>query len=243
MNENRDADNLSSAHDGEVRAAYRRLAAEQPPASLDRAIQAEARAAVGNWRPRWLAPAALAATALLSLALVMRMATGPQPMVIRTAPGDAPLAEQKARPASVPDMPKRESAGLQNASPTADAMTTEVSAQGSADAALAEPERDERRQRLATLDGAGENPLEDNAQEVARSGAARAMPPAVSLSRALVGPEVNGCSEIQRGSPTVWIQCMRELAASRDKALSVELDAWRAQHPDLPLPGDLATPD
>jgi len=70
---------------GPLSRAYRELGDERPSASLDQAVISEARSAIAE-RPharrlhwRWAGMTALAATVLLSFALVMRIALEPQP--------------------------------------------------------------------------------------------------------------------------------------------------------------------
>ena len=84
-----------------LRAAYRKLPRAEPPPALDRAVLAQARAALVKQpeaarRPRWLLPVGLAATAVLAIGVAWRMDKQPEDRwPSRPA---TPAAEQPAAP-------------------------------------------------------------------------------------------------------------------------------------------------
>jgi len=85
-----------------LQAAYRKLPRVEPPAALDRAVLAQARAELTRQRPeaarrpRWLLPVGLAATAVLAIGVAWRMDKQPEDRwPSRPA---APTAEQPAAP-------------------------------------------------------------------------------------------------------------------------------------------------
>ncbi len=84
--------------------AYRETGREEPPASLDARILAEARggkAAPRGGKPRWLMPLSLAATVVLSVGIVLFMARqGATPVPMETAP-----VETTPVPAAKPSAP------------------------------------------------------------------------------------------------------------------------------------------
>ncbi len=94
---------MNDHRDGEISARYRALSDDAPPAALDEAIRAAARAAppqaiAGPGRPwfvRRAAPMALAATVLLSVGVVTRM--------VIERPDLQPPSEVASAPASVPE--------------------------------------------------------------------------------------------------------------------------------------------
>lgn len=89
---------MAEARDEDVRARYRALATEEPPAAIDDAIRAAARRAVSSApgavkkraTPRWAVPASIAAVLMLSFGVVIQMQT------------DAPKTELEMRAGSPP---------------------------------------------------------------------------------------------------------------------------------------------
>lgn len=107
---------MAEARDEDVRARYRALATEEPPAAIDDAIRAAARRAVSSApgavkkraTPRWAVPASIAAVLMLSFGVVIQMQTeapktelemraGSPPVFSQPPTAMAPL-EQEARP-------------------------------------------------------------------------------------------------------------------------------------------------
>jgi hypothetical protein len=97
---------MAEPRDDRVSAAYRELPGEGPPASLDAAIQAAARRAVGS-KPaagrRWQKPLSIAAVFMLAIAVTLQVERH-KPVVEDGAPVSAGSAEypvpQQAAPAS-----------------------------------------------------------------------------------------------------------------------------------------------
>jgi hypothetical protein len=83
----------------DVEAAYRRLPNIEPPAALDAAVLAAARAAVAKpaARARWLVPVSAAATAVLAIGLAFQLRErGKEPPWSEVVVTQAPLAESTA---------------------------------------------------------------------------------------------------------------------------------------------------
>lgn len=91
--------------------AYRELDREEPPASLDARILAQARgerAAPRGGKPRWLMPLSLAATIVLSVGIVLFMTRqGATPVPMETAPAAKPSTPSTA-PAPAPKVTPKE---------------------------------------------------------------------------------------------------------------------------------------
>lgn len=103
--------------DAPLTRAYREIAREEPPARLDAAILAQAKAAVAPHRggtPRWLVPLSLAATLALAVGVVLFMAregAGPLPPETTPAPAAKPSAPApKAAPKEAPRFDARDAA-------------------------------------------------------------------------------------------------------------------------------------
>lgn len=104
--------------DSPLTRAYREVGREEPPASLDARILAEARggkAAPRGGKPRWLMPLSLAATVVLSVGIVLFMTRqGATPLPMESAPVaevPAPAAKpstSSAAPAPAPKAAPRE---------------------------------------------------------------------------------------------------------------------------------------
>jgi hypothetical protein len=92
--------------DAPLTRAYREIAREEPPARLDAAILAQAKAAVAPRRggkPRWLMPLSLAATVALAVGVALFMAregAGPLP------PETVPAAKPDTSAAPAPKAPR-----------------------------------------------------------------------------------------------------------------------------------------
>ncbi len=88
--------------DSALARAYRETGREEPPAHLDAAILAQARAATAPRRggkPRWLMPLSLAATVVLSIGVVLLMSkpgVAPEPMEVPPSAAPAPAVTEKA---------------------------------------------------------------------------------------------------------------------------------------------------
>ncbi len=100
--------------DSPLTRAYRETGREEPSASLDARLLAEARgenAAPRGGKPRWLMPLSLAATVVLSVGIVLFMTRqGATPLPPETAPAvetPAPLATPAPAPKVVPKVTPR----------------------------------------------------------------------------------------------------------------------------------------
>lgn len=98
--------------DSALARAYRETGREEPPAHLDAAILAQARAAAPRHggKPRWLMPLSLAATVVLSIGVVLLMSkqgVAPEPTEVPLPAAPAvkekpPIATPKAAPTVAP---------------------------------------------------------------------------------------------------------------------------------------------
>ena len=85
--------------DPQVSAAYRALAAEEPPRALDEAILAASRSPAKGWTQRWALPLSLAAVMVLSVVVTLRVQQEQPELVTAEAPRAAPeAAPQKEQP-------------------------------------------------------------------------------------------------------------------------------------------------
>ncbi len=87
--------------DSPLSRVYRETGREEPPAHLDAAILAQAKAAVGTHRrkPRWFMPLSLAATVVLSVGVVLLMSregVTPVPMETPSPTPDVPVSKPAA---------------------------------------------------------------------------------------------------------------------------------------------------
>lgn len=105
--------------DSPLTRAYREVGREEPPASLDARILAEARggkAAPRGGKPRWLMPLSLVATVVLAVGIVMFMSRqGATPLPVETAPtvetpapSAAPVPVPKVAPKETPRFEARD---------------------------------------------------------------------------------------------------------------------------------------
>lgn len=93
---------MADARDDDVRARYRALATEEPPAAIDDAIRAAARRAVSSApgavrkraAPRWAVPASIAAVLMLSFGVVMQMQTEAPKTELEMRAGSPPVFSQ-----------------------------------------------------------------------------------------------------------------------------------------------------
>ncbi len=256
---------------GPLSRAYLELGDERPAASLDQAVISEARAAIAERRQsrrsqwHWAGITAVAATVLLSFALVMRVALEPQPV----AP--VPMADQqRANDGPSASALARESAGLAAPASNAPAEAPEVDTGLEAPSAKKEDtvrstnEQDEglsraprrlkaagARHELTTADREIAEPVSalDEMKPPSAASTAPASPPVAALpAYNTAGPPAPPASNeaLQKAGvkpPEEWLDEIASLRANGDEeAAEREYAEFRKAYPDY-VPGTVTTPN
>lgn len=218
---------------------YHGAQAGEPPAALDTAILAAARAAsrpTGRRRPWWQrlqVPVALAATVVLGVMLSLTMERHPpesqeMPATPSAAAPAGTNAERRstARPAPVesPTPPRAKAEALPRPAPAADA--TQPAAPPAAPTSV--PQATSR---------AAESPAPAPAQPAAKAMARER--PAEELRRMEAVPAAAGAASVL-STPAAWLEEIRQLRR-QGHAVEAErrLQEFRQAFPDYPLPEDL----
>lgn len=256
---------------GPLSRAYLELGDERPAASLDQAVISEARAAIAERRQsrrsqwHWAGITAVAATVLLSFALVMRVALEPQPvapvpMADKQRANDGPSASALAResaelaaPAEAPALHTGLEAPSAKKEDTARSINEQdeglsraprrLKAAGarheltSADRVIAEP--------VSTLD----EMKSPSAASTAPASTAPASPPVAALpADNAAGPPAPPASNeaLQKAGvkpPEEWLDEIASLRANGDEeAAEREYAEFRKAYPDY-VPGTVTTPN
>src|SRR5262245_61113020 len=90
---------MAEEQDPKVTAAYRALAAEEPPRALDEAILAASRRPARSWTQRYAVPLSLAAVLVLSVTVTLRIQhEAPELEKPDARPAQAPAATPQMAP-------------------------------------------------------------------------------------------------------------------------------------------------
>lgn len=250
--------------DKDVSRRYRELGRDEPPASLDVRIRAEARSALETHaaplvpptgRRRWYFPVAAAAVIMLAVAVTSQVereqstdavVTTPQQMKAQSAPAEKQNVEE-----AKPQQPARKVAPL--------AKETERPSSAPAQTAPAAPEprpfAQEPKDEVAAdsrIGGAAAGRREDsftrdNRARQERPASPPASPPAAaereaqsSRSRADAAPEgrlKRGAPPLYTNTPELWLKHIAELRTQgRHEEADKELEAFRKVYPGFAIP-------
>ncbi len=247
---------MTREHDDKrVTDAYRDLATERAPASLDKQVLAmasrEARTRYGLARA-WIRPVAWAATIGLTVAVVLEVSrytdvadVAPEPEMQTVSPAAPAGSDAEAKRRG----PERFEADLgKRADPASPADSAAQPEAARTDAARPEAARPKATQSLdsdavARELAADEVPLARQAEEQARmrEGEARAVPVIADqplAAAAIEKQEVASCDNGTRESAQRWYACIENLReAGLDDAAAEELDALRRAFPEFREPG------
>lgn len=222
MNDERDK---RADSDEAVARAYREFATERTPATLNEQVLREAAHEAGRGYARWigwLRPLAWAATAGLTIAIVIDLVDTPAP------DGDAvtEVYEEEALPAPA-------AAAEPDATPRPDA------AQERAKEARAERARAAGDTAPASAAFAVDDPsLLEEAADIAAARAGSAENERAAAARTLMR-EAPACDEAAREQPDTWYRCIERLRTEgRAEAAQRELEALAEAFPAYEPPGD-----
>ena len=264
MTTERNTGQAEDVTDVRVSEAYRDLAGERAPASLNERVLREARAHAGSgysWWVGWLRPAAWVATVGLCLAIVVEL-TNTQVTDIERS--DVPAALGPAAPDAARE--RVNEAHVRNGRPSGDELRQQAPARkNEADdvagytSGLATPaespqleERAEASDR-ATVSSAepkasadssffevNDAPIVDEAEEMARMREGPGQDPAGQSSLRAVAaradkPRTEDCNDEARSQPESWIECILDIERRGGDAGN-EREELQAAFPDIELP-------
>ena len=248
--------------DSRVSRAYRDLAGERAPASLNERVLREARANAGSgysWWMGWLRPAAWVATVGLCLAIVIELTNTPVADIERD---DVPAAREPAAPGIASE--RSDEQAVRHDETSADelrqqvpALKSEADDVGATAASLATPaepsrvdERAESAGRTAAPEakaGADRNfyqvtdaPILEDAEEMARMREGPAQDPAGQAAFSAVAERASAkradeCDDEARSDPDTWIECILDIERRGGNA-DDERENLKAAFPDAELP-------
>jgi hypothetical protein len=233
--------NDTAPSDPQVLAAWRAASVEEPPARVDAAILAAARAAVRNptaerpspardpWWHRWQPLAAAAAVTGLAFVLLQSLPREHPVRMPSVAPAPpAPATREMATPAEAPELhdnEERPSTPSPARSPEADAAQPRESAIVPVPMAAPEPTAKARQESAATEPAvSGVAAPSTDATDMAAVAAERpAAPAARGMLQGLAGPR----------SADAWVARIVDRHAAGDlDAAATDLRAFRATYPD-----------
>lgn len=216
--------------DAQLRDAYRKIAqGETPSPKLDAAILA----AAARGRPRrlhgLLPPLAMAATVVLALGLILRLAAPTR---------DEFVSEPAGERASSPSALEREQLPGRAPTPGADTSVEESPRPATVGTAAVAPEpasdTPTTEQRLEAFRAPSVAPLPEAQQRAAVAPSASAD----ALASSAAGPT----SICNADDGDAWLTCIRELIdAGRPEEAALELEALAAAYPNLTIPDSIAS--
>jgi hypothetical protein len=263
MSDPRDPRDPRDAFDARLQARERLVppfeddAGLEPPAELDQIVVARARRALRDdraaegspsrpWLPSWGVPVAIAATLVLSFALVLQM-SGVEDVRREVAVLQPPSAAPARPPAEPPDVapspapPQPQPQMARSAAPPSRSLA--AGAPRSAEVAAPEPAAlQERAARPAALpQAAAKSRAGDGAADAASAaGAAETVAAATGLAAAVPAAPPPPPPDV-RDDPDRWLRQIAELRADGQlEAARRELAAFAARHPTHAIPPDLA---
>ena len=263
MTSERNTGQAEDVTDDRVSEAYRDVAGERAPASLNERVLREARAHAGSgysWWMGWLRPAAWVATVGLCLAIVIELTNTPVADIERV---DVPAAREPAAPGVASERGNERvlrDAGtardeLRQQAPEQKSEADDVGAAASGVAQPAEsPQLDERAETpgrtaatvaepKASADSnffqVTDAPIVEDAEEMARmrEGPVQDAGPAAMRSVAARpdAERVEVCDDKARSEPASWIDCILDIERRGGNA-DDEREKFRAAFPDTELP-------
>jgi hypothetical protein len=267
MSDPRDPRDPRDAFDARLQARERLVppfeddAGLEPPAELDQIVVARARRALRDdraaegspsrpWLPSWGVPVAIAATLVLSFALVLQMSGVEdvrREVAVLQPPAAAPARPAAAPPDAVPSPapPQPQPELARSAAPRSRSLAAGTPTRAEAAAAAPEPATlEERAARPAAMpqaaakSRAGANAA-DAAVAVGAAGAAENVAAATGLAAAAPAAPPPPPPDI-RDDPDRWLRQIAELRADGQlQAARRELAAFAARHPSHAIPPDL----
>lgn len=264
MTTERNTGQAEDVSDVRVSEAYRDLAGERAPASLNERVLREARAHAGSgysWWMGWLRPAAWVATVGLCLAIVVEL-TNTQVTDIERS--DIPAALEPAAPDAARERGNEQlvrdgrpsSDELRQQTPARKSEADDVAGPASAIAAPAEsPQLEVRaeatgRAAASTAEPSAsadssffeitDAPILEDAEEMARMREAPGQDPAAQTSLRADAARANAtrteeCDEEARSEPESWIECILDIERRGGDAGN-EREKLQAAFPDVELP-------
>lgn len=257
---------MNEPRDEELSRIYREADAPEPRQSIDEAILAASRRAVGSGpvrgarARRWAVPLALAATVVLTFTLTLMVLEPPTEWngtpAAKPPPAQAPRTEQ-------PSPAREEPAAPPHAAGVSQVKARRDVAEPSAPVTTGAPAADSGEPRASTRAPAGAAGAREQGfmsevpavrqdslkREAQRAPAARASapssrmesPPAPQGAQASRSGAIRpSASEAQERSPESWIEDIRRLKAQgKLEEAERELAEFKRRHPDYRLPEDL----